>query len=124
MFIPKGIAWVGLYTQDLPALADFYEHKLGLRVIERTEKFCILDAGAGTHFEIWANGLAVPGRKSPHEQSMIIGFLVDQLEPVVAEFKTRGLHADTEISSYLGTRWIYYTDPEGNRFEIKDNKGE
>jgi catechol 2,3-dioxygenase-like lactoylglutathione lyase family enzyme len=113
-----------LIREGLGQLVEFYEHKLGLRLIERAEKFCIFDAGADTHFEIWANGLSVPGRKSPHEQSMIIGFLFEQLEPVVAELKARGLNPDTAINSYLGTRWIYYTDTEGNRFELKDNNSE
>jgi len=121
---PKGVAWVGLYAMDLGQLVSFYEHKLGLRLIERAEKFCIFDAGANTHFEIWPNGLSVPSCKSPHEQSMIVGFLVERLEPVIAELQTRGLNPDTDINSYLGTRWIYYTDPEGNRFELKDNNGE
>jgi|HubBroStandDraft_1064217.scaffolds.fasta_scaffold174660_1 predicted enzyme related to lactoylglutathione lyase len=52
-----------------------------------------------------------------------VGFLVEQLEAVVSALKARGVEADTEIKSHLGTRWIYYTDPEGNRFELKDLHG-
>ncbi len=73
-------------------------------------------------FEIWAKGHASPHRKTPREQSMLIGFRVERLEPVVASLRDKGLHPDTEIDSYLGTRWIYYTDPEGNRFELKDEQ--
>ena len=73
-------------------------------------------------FEIWGRGISME-RKSPSEQSMIVGFLVDHLEPAVQLLKDRGLAADTTIESYMGTRWIYFTDPEGNRFELKDNRG-
>jgi hypothetical protein len=54
---------------------------------------------------------------------MIVGFLVDDLESTVQALESRSLRSDTGIDRYLGTRWIYYTDPEGNRFELKDNRG-
>jgi len=122
MLNPAGFAWVGLYASHLPTLVDFYENKLGLRVLERGDQSCLLDAGGGSLFEIWGKGFASSGRKTAREQSVQVGFLVDRLEPVVEELRTRGLHPDTKIDSYLGTRWISYTDPEGNRFELKDHK--
>jgi len=120
---PKGAAWVGLYASNLGALVDFYENKVGFRVLERDHDYCIFDAGAGSLFEIWGNGFALADRKSPREQSVVVGFLVEQLELAVSALKARGVEADTEIRSYLGTGWIYYTDPEGNRFELKDLHG-
>jgi predicted enzyme related to lactoylglutathione lyase len=122
MLNPKGIAWVGLYAEDIDRLGDFYSSVVGLRLIEGDETCKIFDAGGGSLLEIWGRGVARE-RKTPPEQSMIVGFLVDQLEPAVQMLKDRGLMADTAIDSYLGTRWIYYTDPEGNRFELKDNHG-
>jgi [ribosomal protein S5]-alanine N-acetyltransferase len=122
IFNPKGFAWVGLFAQDIDLLAQFYENVLGLRLIEGDERCKIFDAGNGALFEIWGRGMA-RSRKTPLEQSMIVGILVEQLEPVVAGLRARGLKSDTEIDSYLGTRWIYFTDPEGNRFELKDTKG-
>ncbi len=123
MLNPKGIAWVGLYANDLKHLASFYQDKLGLRLIENDESCWIFDAGAGALFEMWGHGHASPRRKTTQEQSMVVGFLVERLEPVIASLSVRGVLADTEIDSYLGTRWIYYTDPEGNRFELKDGNG-
>jgi predicted enzyme related to lactoylglutathione lyase len=117
---PKGVAWVGLYASDLPTLIDFYENRIGFQVLERDQNYCIFDAGAGSLFEIWGNGFSSAGHKSSREQSVVVGFLVEQLEAAVLSLKARGVAADTEIKSYLGTRWIYYTDPEGNRFELKD----
>lgn len=123
MFKPTGVAWVGLYAAHLPRLVDFYENQVGFRVLERDGHCCIFDAGAGALFEVWGKGFASSLRKTTREQSVLVGFMVERLEPVVEELRTRGLQADTEIDSYLGTRWIYYTDPEGNRFELKDRHG-
>jgi predicted enzyme related to lactoylglutathione lyase len=123
MLNPQGIAWVGLFASDLPKLVSFYEKTLGLRVIEQDKQSCIFDAGAGALFELWGKGYASSTRKTPREQSMLVGLLVDRLEPVVEALKARGLQSDTAIESYLGTRWIHYSDPEGNRFELKDTNG-
>jgi predicted enzyme related to lactoylglutathione lyase len=120
---PKGVVWVGLYASNLALLIDFYENKVGFRVLERDHDYCIFDAGAGSLFEIWGDGFGLANHKTPREQSVIVGFLVEQLEPAVSILKARGVEPDTEIKSYLGTRWIYYTDPEGNRFELKDLHG-
>jgi predicted enzyme related to lactoylglutathione lyase len=122
MLNPNGIAWIGLYAQDIEVLGTFYAEVVGLRLIEGDGDSKIFDAGGGALFEIWGRGTAGV-RKGPHEQSMIVGFLVDDLEPTVQALESRGLRSDTGIDRYLGTRWIYYTDPEGNRFELKDNRG-
>ena len=123
MFNPKGIAWVGLYAADLARLSDFYERQVGLRVVGRSDGACIFDAGAGSLFEIWGSGYASKTGKTPREQSMQVGFQVDRLEAAIASLSARGVEPDTEIDSHRGTRWIPYTDPEGNRFELKDLHG-
>jgi [ribosomal protein S5]-alanine N-acetyltransferase len=120
---PKGIAWVGLFAMNQPALVRFYRDVVGLRVLEGDDDCCIFDAGGGALFEVWGRGTASVSRKSPQEQSMLVGFLVDDLDTAVAALQAKGLAADSKIDSYLGTRWVYYTDPEGNRFELKDAKG-
>ncbi len=123
MLNPLSIAWAGLYAEDFNALIAFYENTLGLKLLERGERFALLDAGGGALFEIWGRGFSSTGRKTPRRQSVFIGFLVEHLEPAVEALKSRGLVADGEIGSHAGTRWIHYTDPEGNRFELKDMRG-
>jgi hypothetical protein len=39
---------------------------------------------------MWGKGHASPQRKTAHEQSMVIGFLVERLEPAVASLKENG----------------------------------
>lgn len=116
----QGISWAGLYASDLPALADFYQRVLGLPIVSLGEGFCLLDAGGGATFELWANGVSAPPRKSPSEQSVIVAFAVPSLEAAISTLSRRGLKPDTDIGSFGDSRWIYYTDPEGNRFELKE----
>jgi [ribosomal protein S5]-alanine N-acetyltransferase len=120
---PRGIAWVGLFAMNQPALVNFYRDVVRLRVIEGDDTCCIFDAGGGALFEVWGRGSASASRKTHGEQSMLAGFWVDDLDAAVSALQARDLPADTKIDRYLGTRWVYYTDPEGNRFELKDAKG-
>lgn len=122
MLSSLGISWCGLYAKDLSTLSKFYEDVVGFKVLERDSRCCIFDAGPGAQFEMWSGGNAATPRKTPSEQSVVVGFLVERLEPLVEELRARGLEPDSPIDSYSGTRWIYYTDPEGNRFEFKDHK--
>ena len=123
MLNPLGIAWVGLFAANQPHLVAFYRDIFGLRVVESGNGYCIFDAGQDAHFEVWGEGYSQTVRKSPREQSMIVGFMVERLEPVIEALRLKGLISDTNIESHLGTRWIYYTDPERNRFVLKDKLG-
>ena len=122
IFQPLGIAWVGLFAEHLPTLVEFYR-AVGFEVLEEDANGCLLDAGGGSHFEIWSKGTARPTRKTPKEQSVLVGFRVERLEAVVQELSARGIVPIGEIETYHGDRWIHYVDPEGNRFELKDGHG-
>jgi predicted enzyme related to lactoylglutathione lyase len=120
MVQPIGIAWVGLFAESLPRLVAFYSGIVGLRLVDSDERFAIFDTGGGALFEIWDGGISASGRKSSNQQSVLVGFLVPSLEAAVEELRSRGLAPESEIEGYLGTRWVHYVDPEGNRFELKD----
>jgi predicted enzyme related to lactoylglutathione lyase len=115
-----GIAWAGLYAADLTALVSFYVEKVGLRIVEKGDRYCMLDVGGGTVFELWANGARVLHRKTPAEQSVVIAFAVRSLDSAMEDLSNRGLEPDSEVGTYGNSRWVYYSDPEGNRFELKE----
>jgi predicted enzyme related to lactoylglutathione lyase len=122
-FRPLGITWAGLYAENHPLLVDFYTTKVGFAIVESWDGGCLLDAGAGALFEIWGKGAASPDRKTSHQQSMVVGFEVEDLDRVVEELAGRGVLPLGPIDGYLGQRWVYFADPEGNRFEFKDRSG-
>ncbi len=119
----NGIGHTGLRAQDLTSLSLFYERTVGFDLVERHEGCHIFDVGAGALFEIWGGGTSSDSRKSPALQSVRVCFLVERLEPVIEALSTQGLASFGEIGSYRGTRWIHYTDPEGNAFGFVDMKG-
>lgn len=123
MLCPKGIAHAGLKAQDLASLSAFYEARVGLTLVERHDGCHIFDVGAGALFEIWSGGNASPNKKSPSQQSVRVCFLVERLEPSIEHLRSRGVAPIGEIGSYLGTRWVHYTDPEGNAFGLVDSNG-
>lgn len=115
-----GIAWAGLYAADLTALVGFYVERVGLPIVENGDGYCMLDVGGGAIFELWADGARAPHRKTPAEQSVIIGFAVLSLESAMEDLSNHGLQPDSEVGTYGNSRWVYYSDPEGNRFELKE----
>lgn len=123
MLCPRGIAHAGLKARDLASLSAFYEDRVGLTLVERHDGCHIFDVGAGTLFEIWSGGTFSPNQKSPAQQSVRVCFLVERLEPSIENLKARGVAPIREIGSYLGTRWVHYTDPEGNTFGLVDSNG-
>lgn len=123
MLNPSGIAHAGLKAGNLSTLSAFYEHQVGLPLLERSEGCHIFDIGNGALFEIWAGGFATAERKSPAQQSIRICFMVERLEASIQGLETRGVLPIGEIGSYLGTRWIHYVDPEGNAFGLVDRHG-
>ncbi|MBT9457204.1 MAG: VOC family protein [Burkholderiaceae bacterium] len=120
---PKGVAHVGLTAHDLVGLSAFYEERVGLHQIQRSDGCHIFDIGSGALLEIWAGGESSPPCKSPEQQSVRICFKVERLESAVEDMKSRGVTPVGEIGSYLGTRWVHYTDPEGNTFGFVDQNG-
>lgn len=123
MLNPHGLAHVGIRAEDLAKLSAFYEHAVGLRIIEQAEGCHLFDIGQSTLLEIWSGGCASASRKSPAQQSVRVCFAVERLEPSIEALRTRGVTPSGEIGCYLGTRWIHYTDPEGNAFGLVDRHG-
>ena len=123
MINPKGLAHAGLKAEDLATLSAFYEMRVGLRLVERTDGCHIFEIGKNALFEIWSGGLSSPPLKTPEQQAVRISFSVDRLESAIEALASRGVRPIGEIGSYLGTRWIHYADPEGNMFGLVDRPG-
>ncbi len=115
----KGIIWAGLSVADIAASIKFYRDIVGLRLLRNGEGWAHFDAGNGALFELTKGGVASATAKNVTQQAVVIGFLVDDLEQTVNELERRGIPFLSEIGSYKNQSWTQFSDPEGNRIEVK-----
>ena len=115
-----GFAWAGVSVQDLETAVPFYRDVLGLPLLGRGDGWAHLDAGNGALLELFTGGQASPEPKRADQQPIVLGLRVEDLDGAVAEMKLRGATFIGEIGKYRGQRWAQFSDPEGNRLEIKE----
>lgn len=118
--IIQGFIWAGLYVEDLEASITFYKEVLGLPLLGVGKDWAHFSAAQGELFELMGGGKAAPQPKDTGQQSIVLGFRVEDLDAAVAELKGKGVNFIGEIGEYRGTRWAHFSDPEGNRLEIKE----
>jgi predicted enzyme related to lactoylglutathione lyase len=119
----KGYVWAGLFVEDLDKAVAFYEDVLGLKLLRRGDGWAHFDVGEDSLFEIYTGGKAWSQPKEHQEQPLVIGFLVEDLDAAVKELRGKGVKFIGEIGRYKDTKWAEFSDPEGNRLEIKEIPG-
>lgn len=116
----QGPIWLGLFVEDLEASIHFYKDVMGLRLLGKGDVWAHFDSGNGTLLELFSGGKASREPKLPAQQSITVGFRVENLENSIAELKQKGVHFIGDVGEYEGTRWAHFSDPEGNQLEIKE----
>lgn len=116
----QGLIWAGLFVEDLEASIIFYRDVLGLQLLGQGEDWAHFDAGNGSLFELFSGGKTSAQPKTSTQQSLVLGMRVDNLEDTMEELKRRGVRFTGEIGEFEGTRWVPFSDPEGNLLEIKE----
>lgn len=115
----QGFIWAGVKVEDLEASIAFYRDVLGLPLLGKGEDWAHLDAGNGALLELFRGGKASREPKQADRQSLILGLRVEDLDHAITELKERGVQFIGEAGEFAGSRWIHFSDPEGNRLEIK-----
>jgi lactoylglutathione lyase len=116
----QGVVWVGLFVENLEASVSYYKDIVGLPLLNKGDGWAHFDAGNGSLFEVFSGGKATQEPKKPDRQSIVFGFQVENLDSAVAELKARGVVFSGDVKTHKTTRWAYFSDPEGNRLEIKE----
>jgi len=119
----SGYVWAGLFVEDLDKTVVFYEDVLGLKLLRRGDGWAHFDVGNDSLFEVYSGGKAASQPKESREQPVVVGFLVDDLDAAVEELRGKGVNFVGEIGGYKDTKWVEFSDPEGNKLEIKEVPG-
>lgn len=61
---------------------------------------------------------------APSQKPYMINYRVDDLDAVLAKLKAAGVWVDEKIEDFEYGRFGWAMDPEGNRFELWEPKGE
>jgi catechol 2,3-dioxygenase-like lactoylglutathione lyase family enzyme len=103
-----------LFVKDVEGMAEFYEGKLGLKLIGREKGFVDLDAGA-VRLALHSAGAAKPGRTK-------ICFYVDDVPAVRTALVKRGVRMGKDSGGGAGLKLCDGKDPEGNAFQLSNRK--
>lgn len=111
---PVGLLMI--YVDDLLESREFYEHRLGLRVIEADECAIKLDAGSVILWLARASdyGIALAGRS---DDASDLVFLVDDVNAVRQALESRGVTFCRRRTYEIGLVSDFY-DPNGHRLMI------
>lgn len=109
------LAVTTLVVTDLDAAKGFYEHQLGLRLLEESPAGCRFGAGKGSQLTIRRGQPSAGGQTVMH-------FEVDDIEAVVRDLTSRGVPFEdyetpktVNFIAQLGpNRGAWFKDPAGN----------
>ena len=116
----KGIAWLGVKTEQFDALCDFYENKIGLTP-KYTEKegFRVFDLPNGDRIEIFGREMV---SHDHFTTGPVAGFSVDDVLETRADMEKEGIEFIGPTQTGSASRWAHFRGPDGNIYEITDRK--
>jgi catechol 2,3-dioxygenase-like lactoylglutathione lyase family enzyme len=109
----KGLVWLGTRTSRFNEMVAFAENVLGLTRKHTEPGFVVFSLPNGDTVEVFDDQHPAGG----HPDGVVAGFLVDDAERTAAEMRAAGV-AVSEIGSAGEFRWVYFTAPDGNRYEV------
>ena len=97
---------IGLFARDPKASRKFYHDTLGLRIDHEEEGLCVFGSG-------WP-GLEI-GACSGYAERVHVSFIVDDVDTLAEDLRSRGIEFKGPAEIHLGKRAIMLTDPDGLR---------
>jgi catechol-2,3-dioxygenase len=117
----EGLGHVGIHTEDLMKMRDFYTRVMGLQIADENLERGIVFLSANPAYEhhefVLARGRDVPQGAKVVQQ---ISFKVSQPEDL-REFHQRLQAEQMQIDRFVShgnALGLYFFDPEGNRIEV------
>jgi predicted enzyme related to lactoylglutathione lyase len=116
-----GIGGVFFRSKDPKKLQAWYEEHLGFErddegyIYFRWPKQAKMDPNAYT---LWGPFPKDTKYFGTSEQPIMINFVVDDLDAILNQLKSKGVEVDDHIEKHSEGRFGWFIDPEGNRIEL------
>ena len=117
--LPKRIAVVSLWAEDVPTAAHFYRDVIGLRLLSHHSHHDgrpHFDLG-GTYLAI-LKGKPVPAQNAEPSHFPLIAFAVDDLDSAIERLRAHRVELPKDVAESADSRWVMFRDPAGNLIEL------
>ena len=116
----KGLAWLGIRTQQFEDTARFFGDTLGLRLEHEEPDFVVFGLSNGDRIEVFGPG----DRDHEHfETGPVVGFLVDDVEEARAGLEAEGISFIGPVHrAEDGGSWSHFVGPDGNVYELTGDR--
>lgn len=117
----KGIRWIGVGTDRIPAMRAFATEVLGLHVAgEDRDDFVELAMADGTKLELFGSDDSADGPWLFRSNPVVAGFLVDDIEAARDELaRTPGVELLGDLRGEPGGyAWQHFRAPDGHVYEL------
>lgn len=116
-----GLGGIFFKSKDVEATRKWYEHHLGIPSGEFGANFAWRDAEhpeTGKKYTAWNPFRQDSGYFDPGEQEFMINYRVDNLEDLMAELLSAGVHQVGEIELYPYGKFAWIIDCDGRKVEL------
>jgi catechol 2,3-dioxygenase-like lactoylglutathione lyase family enzyme len=113
----------GIYARNTKALANWYIHTLGFRIVRTLEKegrppIYFLVAEGGGEIEILPTEKEHPTRSLDQGGFSHMGLIVDDFDGTETTLRAKGVAIEGVRETSNGWKIGYFKDPEGNVLEL------
>lgn len=85
-----GIAWAGIYVEDLPDSTGLYERSIGPKPLPSSPRFVHFNAGSGALPDLFSGGTSSLDANMPADQSVVVALRVNGLAATQRFLETEG----------------------------------
>lgn len=114
-----GVAWLGSRTKNFEGLSEFFGKVMGMKKIYHEDELNVFKTENGDIVEIFGmnykDALFFPN-------APVAGFLVDDIENGKKELEASGIEAGEIYGDGKGNRWMHFTAPDGNMYELTERR--
>src|SRR5579863_5775793 len=117
-----GVGGIFFKARDPQSLAAWYRQHLGLP-IEAGQTYGVFSSKGPDEHTVWSTFPVDTAYFGPDSASCMVNYRVHNLDAMLAQLRAAGAVVEERVEEYENGRFGWATDPEGNRFELWEPKG-